>query len=223
MTVNAESFATAKRSWPPREGHELQFFLTPPSVLTGRLVDAGTRQGIEGRVTLLVRDTVHHVSSTVHIQGEFRFDDLPDGPGVIYARADGFAPTSGKVTIGAGKELEMQIGLLLEAVASGRVVLGDSDRPLVGATVRVGYDPSMHGADILAGLVRGDVASDSEGAFRIRGLIPDTPVALRAEFGGMLSDVTTIPTIGPGMERLGIVLRVPSPTIPPLPSPWPRR
>ena len=52
------------------------------------------------------------------------------------------------------------------------------------------------------------VTADSEGAFRISGLMPDTPIALQAELDGLLSDIVTITAIEPGMERLGIVLRM---------------
>lgn len=150
-TVIATGYATSKRGWPPREGRELRFALTAPSTVMGRLVDAGTLRGIEGRVTLLVRPRFHHVSVSARAPGVFRFDDLPAGPAVIYAHASGFAPYFGELTVDGGKVHERQLGLLLEAVASGKVLNSD-DSAAVGANVHVGYDSSLAGADTLAGL-----------------------------------------------------------------------
>ena len=42
----------------------------------------------------------------------------------------------------------------------------------------------------------------------LRGLVPDTAVALHAEFNGRLSDIVTVSSITPGMEQTGIVLRM---------------
>lgn len=207
VTVTARNYATARRSWPPRSGRELRFALTSPSAITVTLMDAATRRGIEGRVTMLVRHPLNHVSSTATALGTFRFDDLPAGPAVIYARAVGYGPHFRALTVEGGKRLDAQIGLLLEAVASGRV-LDRRGNPAVGATVRVGYGLSVPGADVLASLIRGRVKSDAEGTFSVGGLVPDTSVALQAELDGRLSDVVTVRSIGPGTEQGGLVLRM---------------
>ena len=207
VTVTARNYATARRSWPPRRGLELRFALTPPSEVTVTLMDAATRRGIEGRVTVLVEHPLNHVSSTATALGTFRFDDLPAGPAVIYARAVGYAPHFRELTVDGGKRIDAQIGLLLEAVASGNVV-DRRGNPAVGATVHVGYGRSVPGADRLAGLVRGRVKSDAQGTFSIGGLVPDTSVALQAELDGRLSDVVTVHAIEPGMEQSGLVLRM---------------
>lgn len=207
VTVTARNYGTARRSWPPREGLELKFALTPPSVVTGTLVDAATRQGIEGRVTVVVRHPLNHVSSTAMAAlGTFQFDDLPAGPAVVYARAVGFAPHFGTLTVDAGKRVETQIGLLLEAAASGTVL--DRGEPVTGSRIHVGYDRSMLGAGTLAGFIRGRVMTNSEGMFRVSGLVPDTTIGLQAELNGRLSDIVTIRAIVPGMEQPGIVLRM---------------
>lgn len=207
VTVTARNYATARRSWPPRRGQELRFALTPPSAVTITLMDAATRRGIEGRVTVLVKHALNHVSSTETALGTFRFDDLPAGPAVIYARAGGYAPHFRVLTVEGGKRLDAQIGLLLEAVASGKV-LDRRGNLAVGATVRVGYSQSVPGADVLASLIRGRVKSDAEGTFSIGGLVPDTSVALQAELDGRLSDIVTVRAIEPGMEQGGLVLRM---------------
>ena len=82
-------------------------------------------------------------------------------------------------------------------------------QPSVSGVARVGYDESVFGTDILAGLAGGHVvSSEEEGGFRIRGLVPDTAIALQAELDDRVSDVVTIRSIDPGLEQSGIVLRM---------------
>ena len=205
VTVIAENYAIAKRSWPPRRGRELRFALTPPSAVMGTLVDAATSRGIDGRVVLLLQGRFHHhVSKGTRARGTFRLVDLPAGSGVIYAYADGFAPHYDELTVEAGEQIEIRIGMLLGAAVSGSVLAADGS-PVPHATVYVGYDESLPGAEILAGLAGGHVVTDEEGGFRVLGLVPDTPIALQAQLDGQLSDVATI-RVGPGMERTGVVL-----------------
>lgn len=206
VTVNARGYATTKRSWPPRQGRELRFELTPPAVLTGSVVDAATRAGVEGRVTAVARSRFHHVSKSARVRGAFQFIDLPAGSTNVYAYAERFAPYFGQMTIDAGKTQNLQISLLLEAVVSGTVLNADGS-PAAGADVRVGYGRSLQGADILAGLARGFMVAGQEGEFGISGLVPDTSILLQAELGGRLSDVVTV-QVAPGTERTGVVLRM---------------
>lgn len=206
VTVSARGYATTKRSWPPRQGRELRFELTPPAVLTGSLVDAATRAGVEGRVTVLTRSRFHHVSKSARVRGAFQFIDLPAGPTNVYAYAEKFAPYFGQMTIDAGKTKNLQISLLLEAVVSGTVRDADGS-PAADADVRVGYGRSLPGADVLAGLARGFTVAGQEGEFRISGLLPDTPILLQAELDGRLSDVVTVQVV-PGTERTGVILQM---------------
>ena len=206
-TVTAGGFATAKRGWPPRRGRELHFALTAAASIKGSLVDAATRGGIEGRVTMLVQSRYHFVTKGAKASGLFQFSDLPAGPAAIHAYADGFTPYYGTMTVEGGKNYEKQIGLLLEAVASG-TVLDASRRPVVGATVSVGYSESLSGADVLSSLVGGYVTTEAEGRFKLHGLVPNEMIALQAELDGQRSDIATI-RVGPGMEQNGIVLRMP--------------
>ena len=206
VTVSARGYATTKRSWPPRQGRELRFELTPPAVLTGSLMDAATRAGVDGGVTVLARSRFHHVSKSARVRGAFQFIDLPAGSANVYAYAERFAPYFGQMTIDVGKTQDLQISLLLEAVVSGTVLDADGS-PAADADVRAGYGRSLMGADVLAGLARGFMVTGQEGKFRISGLVPDTPILLQAEIGGRLSDVVTV-QIAPGTERMGVVLRM---------------
>lgn len=208
VTVSARSFGTARRAWPPRMGRELQFALVPPSGVDGTLADMATGRAVEGIVTLSVRHPVNLVSDAKRAAGgTFRFDDLPPGPAVILAHADGYAPYFGELTIDTGKRSDARVRLLLEAAASGSV-LDAGGSAVAGARVRVGYAYTLPGHDLLAGVARGHAVTESDGAFRIGGLVPDTPIGVQAELAGRRSDVVTV-TVGPGMEQPNIVLRLP--------------
>ena len=207
-TVTARRYATARRAWPPRTGRELRFELYPPARVEGTMVDMATRALAEGYVRLYVRGAVNLVNSSARTRnGVFRFDDLPPGPAAVVAHADGFSPHFSTLTVNVGENHSTRIGLLLEAVASGVVVDGN-DNPAGGARVRVEYDRTLPGGGFFASSSRGRATTRSDGKFEIRGLVPDTPVALWAELGGRRSAAVTV-TAGPGMARRGLVLRLP--------------
>jgi len=207
VTVAERGYGTAKRSWPPREGTELLFDLKPPSVVSGRLVDMGTQRGVDGSVTVEVLNTLNLVSAHAQVSGAFTFVDLPPGPAVVHAYANGFGPYYGEMTVEAGKQHTVSIGLRLEARASGRVV-GADGKPVPGASVNVGYSRSTPGAGTLASHARGTAIVREDGLFRIGGLAPDTPVALQAEIDGRVSNTVTI-TVEQGAEQRDIILRIP--------------
>lgn len=93
IKVTASRYGAARRSWPPRRSSTLRFELTSPATAGGTLVDAMTQRPVEGIVTLVVRHPLNHVSIAARAHGgKFEFGDLPDGPAILYARADGFAP-----------------------------------------------------------------------------------------------------------------------------------
>lgn len=209
IKVTAGLYGTARRSWPPRRSSTLlRFELTSPATAGGTLVDAVTQRPVEGIVTLVVRHPLNHVSIAARAHGgKFAFSDLPDGPAILYARADGFAPYLGSLTLKSRRHRDAQVNLLLEARVSGHVLDGNGD-PVVGARVRIGYDrATIPGSGILAGLVRGQTLTGSDGAFMVGGLLPDTPIALQAELDEQQSDVVTV-TVEPGMMQPGITLRI---------------
>ena len=208
VTVTARNLVTLRRAWPPRDGGgRLRFELVPPAIVSGTLLDAATRQPIEGTVTVHVDNPINAVSGSAVVRGSFRFTDLPPGRAAVYAYAEGYAPRFGVLNVEAGKAYETRLDMLLEAVAGGRVV-DAAGEPVVGARVRVGYDVSVEGADILAGMVRGFVTTDANGVFVIGGLIPDTPIAFRAEVDGRVSNVISVTAIEPGFQRNGLAMRI---------------
>ncbi len=208
VAVEARRYATAWKVWPPRTGRELRFELYPPARVEGTMVDMATGASVDGYVTMYVRSPASLVNNAARVRGGvFRFDDLPPGPAVVVAHAYGFSPYFGALTIDAGKNHSTRVGLVLESVASGLVVDANDD-PVDGARVRVGYDRSLPGGGYFASFSRGQATTRSEGEFEIRGLVPDTPIALQAELRGRRSDVVTI-TVGPGMARRDLVLRLP--------------
>ena len=128
-------YAADRRVWPPRSGRELQIRAVPACY--GRRRDGG-----------------HGDSAARTRRGAFRFDDLPPGPAIVVAHADGFAPHFGTLNVDAGNGQSTRIGLLLEAVAGGLVVDSNED-PVEGARIRIGYDRLLPGAGFFASFSRG--------------------------------------------------------------------
>ncbi len=196
VTVTASGFGTARRAWPPRFGRSLQIDLVAPAFLRGTLRDAATRVPLDGSVTVWVRHPDNVVSDAARAeQGVVLFEDLPPGPVVMLARAEGFAPFVGTTTLVAGSMRDVSIDLLLEAVIMGLVTTQDGS-PVVGAPLNVRYSHTANG--LLKGFVGGSPITDSQGVFVLDGIVPDTPISLRAEIGnGKLSNVVTV-TVAPG-------------------------
>lgn len=210
VTVIADDFATARRSWPQRgEDGELTFVLTPPATAEGRLVDPVTDGTVEGIVTLIVRHPLNRVFRSIGTDGgAFQFSDLSPGPAIIYTHADRFAPHYRELAIEAGGHHVMDIMLQAEAVAHGVVVDG-TGAPVAGARVRIEYEWwEVSGSDVLASLARGNVVTGSDGSFRISGLVPNLRIMFRAELGERLSEAVIVDGLEAGETPLD-VLRLP--------------
>ncbi len=122
------------------------------------------------------------------------------------ARSEGFAPYVGSTTVEEGRARDVRIGLLLEAQATGHVRDAEGE-PVTRALVSATY-LDLAGAGLLEGFVGGRSSTRADGVFALRGLVPDTAIALQAELDGRRSGVETI-SVGPGMRRSGIVLTLP--------------
>ena len=136
----------------------------------------------------------------------FRFGDVLPGSAIVIARAAGFGPYFSELRVEAGKQSDVGIGLLREAATSGFVLDGNGC-PAVDARVHVGYRRTLPGAGLFSTLTRGRTVTRSDGAFMVAGLVPGTRISLQAQRGGDLSDIVTV-TVEPGMEQLGLVLRL---------------
>ena len=209
VTVIAQGFGTARRRWPPTEGRaQLDVAVTRPATLRGTVADMVSGRPVDAAVTVMVRHPGNVVSETVKTEGgAFQIDDVPFGPAVVLAVADGFAPYLGTVTVEGGATSDLRARLLLEAIAEGRV-LDSNGSPVQGAFVSVAYSGPVGGGGRLEGFVGGRPWTGSDGEFALIGLVPDTLIALQAEFDGRLSEVETI-RVGPGMAQENIVLRLP--------------
>lgn len=206
VTVTAQDFGTARRKWPPA-GTSLQVALAPPAIVRGAVSDAATGRALTALVTVMVQHPGNFVSQTVNAAGgAFEIEDLPPGPALVTARSAGFAPYIGSVTVEAGKVRDARIRLLLQAQATGHVH-DAAGTPVTGALVVAAY-AELAGAGILEGLVGGRPLTGTDGAFALRDLVPDTPIALRAELDGRRSPATTI-TVRPGTTQSGVVLTLP--------------
>ena len=208
VTVNARQYATTRMPWPPRLGRtSLRFEMHRAARVEGTLVDIVTGSAADGYMTIHVQDPINGVNTSARARlGKFQLDGLLPGPAVILAHAEGFAPYMGTLTINAGEAQTTRIGMILEAVVSGLVV-DDEDDPIDGARVRVGYSRTLPGRGFFASTAHGRATTRS-GEFELRGLLPDTPVAVQAELDGRLSNVVTV-QVEPGMIRQGLVLRLP--------------
>ena len=174
--------------------------------VAGVMTGWATGQPAEGLVTLIAGHPDSLVETARTLDGMFRFGDVPAGPAVVLARADGFAPYFGELTIEAGEPGNVRIELLPEATLSG-VVLDENGCPAPDARVHVGYRRALPGAGAFSALTRGRTVTRSDGIFMIGGLVPSTPISLQAQRGGRLSNIVTV-TVEPGMQQSGLVLRL---------------
>lgn len=212
VTVTAPPHATARRRWPPMRGSgQLNVVLSPPAYVAGGVMDASTGAALAASVTVLVQDEGNLVSSSTETAsgGLFELKDLPSGPAVLMATAEGFAPYWSTLTLEKGEqERAWSIRLLLDAGASGTVVDADG-QPVRSAWVAVGYTDSDGGYGLLESFVGGEPWTNADGEFRIYGLIPDVPIALQAEApDGTFTNTVTV-RIPPGTERQNIALTLP--------------
>lgn len=207
VEVTATRFGTARRRWPPRNGNQLRIRLELPAGISGTVVDLATGRLLPSKVRVVVKHPDNYVSQAVRAEeGRFEVEGLPPGPGLVVARSRGYAPTVGSFIAAAGQVRDARVGLLLEAQAAGRVVDG-SGEPVRWAYVSVMY-PGMAAGGLIESLVGGRPWTDAEGNFAIRGLAPNTPIALQAELNGQLSSTETI-VVGRGMRRNDVVLTLP--------------
>lgn len=198
VTVTARGYGTAYRRWPPVRDSttSLAIALIPPSAVRGTVIDLATRRPLPAIVTITVGNENGLVSdSALSDDGSFEFGDLPPGPVILEARAEGYAPYVGSATVQQNEESSFGIGLLLEARVTG-IVTGGDGKTVTGAYVSAWYG-GLEGGEMLESLIGGRPFSDEDGYFKLDGLVPDTPLNLQAEFDGQLSDVVTV-TVGPG-------------------------
>lgn len=206
VTVTASNFGTARRRWPPSNS-TLVVALVPPAILRGTVSDLATGRLVRATINVMVLNLRNFVShSATAERGAFQIADLPPGPALVTARSEGFAPFLGSSTVEGGKLRDIQIGLLLEAQATGYVRDAQGE-PISGAFVRATY-PNMVSAGILEAFVGGRPLTRADGEFALRGLVPDTPIVLQAELDDRRSAVQTI-SVAPGTRRLDIVLTLP--------------
>ena len=206
VTVTARDFGTARRRWPPT-GSALRVEIMPPAIVRGTVSDLVTGRLVAAMVNVMVQHPGNFVSHSVTAErGTFQIEDLPPGPALVTARSEGFAPFIGSTTVEGGQLRDVRIGLLLESQATGHV-RDAQGAPVTGAFVSAAY-PDMAGGGILEGFIGGRPLTGPDGVFALRGLVPDTPIALQVELDGRRSAVETI-SVGPGMRRSGIVLTLP--------------
>ena len=209
VTVVADRFATARRRWPPVDGHQLRILLDSPAVLQGTVADATSGRLVEAAITVIVEDRGGIVSmNTDTASGSFKMNDLPKGPAILIADAKGFAPFWSEMTVSAGESRNIRIRLQLEANVTG-TVLDAGGSPVHGAYVVASYSDQAGAYGLLESSAGGQPWTDSNGFFALSRLIPDVPIALQAELdNGTLSNIVSV-TVLPGMVQENVVLRLP--------------
>ena len=209
VTVTASDFGTARRRWPPPRGSQLTIVMEPPAFLAGTLMDAATGRGVAGAVTVMVQDAGGFTSlSGRAASGAYEIGDLPSGPAVVMASAEGYAPAWRPVSIESGESHTAAFRLDLEALATGTVV-DAGGLSVAGAYVFASYSDEEGAYGMLDSLVGGVPWTDAQGRFGLGGLIPDVPITLQAESAdGELSNTVTV-TIPPGSVRRNVELRLP--------------
>ena len=139
--------------------------------------------------------------------GAFQVGDLPPGRTFVAARANGFAPHFVLTRMEAGRRRDIRIRLFLEAAVEGHV-FDSNGSPVEGASLILDYRESTPGRGVLASMVGGTTITGPDGAFALNGLVPSVQLGLRAEIDGRRSEIENV-SIGPGMVRQNIVLRLP--------------
>ena len=203
VTVTAENFGTAYRRWPPvTSSATLAIQLIAPSVVRGTVTDMATGRPLpEATVSLAVENPQTFLSDGAETdrRGEFTFEDMPPGHGVVTAYADGYAPFLGTLTVADKVTTTTRVGLLLQAAVTG-TVLDRSGNPAANADIGAFYQ-QLVGGEELEGFIGGRF-------FVLDGIVPDTPVTVWAELDGEPSAPVTV-TIAPGMVRDDVVLQLP--------------
>ncbi len=130
-------------------------------VITGRITDAVTSEGISG-VQVYVEGSRSRSSSDA--SGRYRLSDIPSGTHTLAARRLGYAPTTSTVTVPQGEDLTVDFSMRPTASSLSEVVVtatGEQRRVELGHVVaRINADSVVKAASVgsLSELLNGRVA-----------------------------------------------------------------
>ncbi|MBN1442452.1 MAG: carboxypeptidase regulatory-like domain-containing protein, partial [Planctomycetes bacterium] len=120
--------------------------LEPSGALAGRVVDLASGQPIssfrlavrkEGEETPPFLRGGRRVTSA---EGLFAEEDMEPGTYVVELRAEGYLPAETSVRVDAGARTEIEVAMTAAGRLRGRVVDGETGRPLPGARVSIARD-----------------------------------------------------------------------------------
>ena len=205
ISVDADGYNLAWLPWPPADGvgSELEFVLTKPSTIYGRIVDGTSGEPIGG--TVMVEWTMPHggalVSDAAAADNTGAFEmrvpgDFPR-PRVI-AWANRYAPAL-EVRFGYSDVDRPQTRLERLGSLSGQLIQ-EEGQAVVGALIHARYATATDlPAWIVDNLAGQRLLTDTSGSFVVEDLVPHHPIVLWAELpDGSSSDLGTVQGVESG-------------------------
>lgn len=184
LTITADGFAPARLVWPARLVQETTVRLSRGVSLQVSLIDRRSGSPVRGSVAVLLRSPGNRGTfSEVAPNGTAEFFSLAPGTATLIVKAERFAPAVLTIELRAG-QAEARAVTLSEAATVEGVVLDSAGRALPHAVMTVDYGSAANEQRLLAQLVGGRTRTGSDGTFRLTGIVPNTPVRVRATSNG---------------------------------------
>ena len=176
--------------------------------VNGLVVEASTQGAIPADVRLIVdtATTIDYFGFDAR-SGAFEFPNLPIGNAILTVHAEGYSPAWTEFLAIPG-DRTVRLSLKLETILTGVVVNGRGD-PVAGVFVETAYSDEVGAYGLLDSLTCGQLLTNANGEFSLRGVVADAPVTLQATTtSGTVSGAVTVST-ATGRAQGGIVLHVP--------------
>jgi protocatechuate 3,4-dioxygenase beta subunit len=180
---------------PGEELAGLTLVLAPGGSLAGTVLDAGTREPIEGATVAAAG-----ASATTDRIGRFRLRGLPPGPTVLAATAPGYEPREAPLELYARAETGFEVALSRGARIRGRV-LSSGGEPVAGAQVR----PVPYRFDGAEGAAAG-AAAGADGSFDLAS--PAGTVRVEGSSPAGEAGRTELFDLAPGTVKESVELRL---------------
>ncbi|MCF6228464.1 MAG: carboxypeptidase regulatory-like domain-containing protein, partial [Planctomycetes bacterium] len=178
--AKSPGFAPAKSSWlslTKGQDQEVNLSIAIPAMISGRVIDASTGEGLAGAsVTLNPIDTDQgwsaELNATTDAEGQFKID-VSAGQFMISVSAEGYADKGGwqsgisRIDASEGGDVIVDDIAMLKAGSVIGIIVDDEGKPVEGAMVS-----SESGAGGWAGFSTNTTITDKAGIFKIDSLKP---------------------------------------------------